>query len=97
MGTIGSCFVGAWVALLSSGAIGDHPTPPTPLSIERLGAAGAADVRRTETNAPHGPTQPSSVDRVGGEMLQPDAVRLRRMHLVRPDLIPYPTFRNVYA
>jgi hypothetical protein len=28
---------------------------------------------------------------------RPNEVRLRKMHLVRPDLIPYPTFQAFYA
>lgn len=34
---------------------------------------------------------------LGSESLDTSAVQLRRMHLVRPDLIPYPIFRRVYA
>lgn len=34
---------------------------------------------------------------LGIEGVDTSAVQLRRMHLVRPDLIPYPTFRRVYA
>ncbi|MFN4241795.1 MAG: hypothetical protein ACK4PI_01005 [Tepidisphaerales bacterium] len=85
MGTIGSCLVGVWLSL--SGSAADH-TPDRPSAPSLTPPTEC----RSDGSAPAS-LEPGAFSDFG----QPDAFRLRRMHLVRPDLIPYPTFRSVYA
>ena len=40
---------------------------------------------------------PDTQDTAGGQVLSRIEVRLRKLHLVRPDLIPYPIHYDVYC
>ena len=62
-------------------------------AIRRLIALGfvvsmlAAPVGLRGDNTARAPQKPSAAAQVAGRLIE---VRLRRLHLVRPDLIPYP-------
>lgn len=44
-----------------------------------------------------GVSSPSSDAKEASTWQRQNEVRLRKMHLVRPDLIPYPTYQEFYA
>jgi hypothetical protein len=57
------------------------------VAVLALGMIGTAPV----------PTTATSDSRDASTWQRQNEVRLRKMHLVRPDLIPYPTYQEYYA